>query len=67
MFKTITTPAYHIGGGYYPQERKVPCDYDPVNWQIKRQYENSSDKLKVKYHSCFGYFKSAPNFTLLVM
>jgi hypothetical protein len=29
MFKTITTPAYHIGGGYYPQERKVPCDYDP--------------------------------------
>jgi hypothetical protein len=28
--KTITTPAYHIGGGYYPaQEREVPCDYDP--------------------------------------
>jgi hypothetical protein len=28
--KTITTPAYQIGGGYYPaQDRKVPCDYDP--------------------------------------
>jgi hypothetical protein len=44
MFKTITTPAYHIGGGYYPaQERKVPCDYDPG--QIGKLKDNTKIRL----------------------
>jgi hypothetical protein len=39
MFKTITTPAYHIGGGYYP----VLPDYDPG--QIGKLKDNTKIRL----------------------
>jgi hypothetical protein len=35
MFKTITTPAYHIGGGYYPASARFLAIMTQANWQIK--------------------------------